>query len=137
MQTPATHPIPPLTAEALEDIDRTANAPGRLGKSWAQLTRVAQERLGAGTRKKPGARTRMYRDGEHYVVFGLAATKELVIEFGRVGPGNERQRLGRLQAHWDELGLTGPYRIAVRGREHSLNTFCVVLEPYLALPEIS
>ncbi|WP_165967512.1 hypothetical protein [Luteimonas aestuarii] len=33
-------------------------------------------------------------------------------------------------------GLTGPYDISFHGREHTLNTFCVVLEDCLGLPEV-
>lgn len=132
-----TSTIPTLTPEELERIGRAANTPGRLAKSWAQLTRLLRDRLQPGMSPKPRARRRLYRDQSHYLVFQSAASGELQIEFGRMGPSGEQVRIGCLKARWDELGLTGPYDITFRGREHTLNTFCVVLEHYLGLPEVS
>ena len=125
-----------LTADELADIERVANGSGRLAKAWAQLTQVVRERLGHGVLKKSRARTRVYGDGDNYVFFRLGRDTELTIEFGFVGADREQQRLGHLRAHWDELGLTGPYRVIIRGREHGLGTFAAVLERYLTLPEL-
>lgn len=128
-------PIPPLTAENLAGIERVAAGSGRLARSWAQMTQAVRDRLSLGAGKRPRAQARLYANQTHYVVFDVASTAELAIEFGIFGMGGERQRLGRLQARWDELGLTGPYRIAIRGREHALGTFVAVLQHYLTLPE--
>lgn len=131
-----TTPIPALTAEELAAIERAASGPGRLAKSWTQLTLLIRERLGTGAAKKPRARLRQYGNGTSYAVFRLGAAADVAIEFGFINAQHERQRLGALQARWDELGLTGPYRIVIRGREHKLGTFGAVLEQYLTLPEI-
>lgn len=42
--------------------------------------------------------------------------------------------LGRLDARWDEIGLTGPYRVVLREKVDTINTFVAVLEDYLGLP---
>lgn len=127
--------IPILTTAELDGIHERANAPGRLAKSWTQLTRVVRERLHPGGGGTPRART--YRNTGHYLVFEVTARGELAIEFGGMAHSGQRVALGRLDARWDELGLTGPYRIVLRDREHTLNTFCVVLERYLPLPELT
>lgn len=126
--------IPLLTAEDLDDIDRGANVPGRLAKSWALLTRLIRERLARATGGKSMVRERTYRDDAHYLAFAVDAYGNLAIEFGGLSRAGKRLMVGRLGAHWDELGLTGPYRVQLRGRTHTLNTFCVVLERYLHLP---
>ncbi|MCW5580033.1 MAG: hypothetical protein KIS72_01640 [Luteimonas sp.] len=127
--------IPILTTAELDGIHERANAPGRLAKSWIQLTRVVRERLAPGGAAR--ARTRTFRNGGHYLVLEVTAGGALSIEFGGMAASGRRVVLGRLDARWDELGLTGPYRILVREREHTLNTFCVVLERYLSLPELA
>ncbi len=96
-----------------------------------------RDRLAPGAGRKPRLRTRQYRDGANYVAFSLLSATEFVIELGRLNENSEPLRLGRLQAHWDELGVTGPYRITLRGREHALGTFVAVLEHYLTLPEVA
>lgn len=129
--------IPILTTAELNGIHEQANAPGRLAKSWTQLTRVVRERLTPGSGGAPRGRTRTYRNTDHYLVFEVTARGGLSIEFGGMAHSGQRVVLGRLDARWDELGLTGPYRIVLRDREHTLNTFCVVLERYLPLPELT
>ena len=130
-------PIPLLTTEELEGISSAANGPGRLAKSWPQLTRIVRDRLAPGAGRKPRVRKRLYRDGANYVAFSLVSATDFVIELGRLNENSEPLRLGHLQAHWDELGVTGPYRITLRGREHTLGTFVAVLEHYLTLPEMA
>ena len=126
-----------LTVEELANIERIAGGPGRLAKGWAQLTRLVRDRLALGAKRKPRLVARQYGDGTHYAVFSLVSANEFAIELGRIDANLERSRIGRLQAHWDELGVTGPYRIALRGREHTLGTFVAVLEHYLTLPEMA
>ena len=127
--------IPLLTVEDLDTLGRTVNVPGRLVRSWSQLTRVVRERLHPGRGGTPRART--YRNSGHYLAFEVTTRGELAIEFGGMAHSGQRVALGRLDARWDELGLTGPYRIVLRDREHTLNTFCAVLERYLSLPELT
>ncbi|MCA0395063.1 MAG: hypothetical protein LCH70_13265 [Proteobacteria bacterium] len=126
------------TASELSAIDRDANGPGRLARSWTQMTRLVRERLlDPAAPRQVRARARIYRDGHHFLGLAISAHGDLSIEFGALDRAGQRVTTGRLHARWDALGLTGPYRIAVRGREHTLNTFCVVLERYLALPELA
>ena len=130
--------IPLLTVEDLDTLGRTVNVPGRLVRSWSQLTRVVRERLMSDRQQRRGVpRSRLYRDESHYLVLTVAVTGTLEIAFGRLTQSDERLCLGRLVARWDELGLTGPYEIHLREREHTLNTVAAVLEHYLALPEPS
>ena len=130
--------IPVLTEQELDNIGRVANAPGRLVKCWSQLTRVVRDRLMTAHQIRRGApRSRVYRDANHYLELSVTPQGALLIEFGQFAHGDVRQRRGRLAARWDELGLTGPYDVTLRDSEHTLNTFCAVLEHYLTLPEPS
>lgn len=129
--------IPVLTEDQLDGIDREVNVPGRLVRSWSQLTRLVRGRLAPARPGGDAARKRLYRNESHYLELSINAAGALAIEFGRLTLGDERLQLGRLGARWDELGLTGPYAVSLREREHTLNTFCAVLEHYLTLPELS
>ncbi len=124
--------IPLLTGDELDAIRAVADGPGRLARSWTLLTRLVRKRLAP--EATPAPIQRVYRDRTHFLGLQLGRDQALHIEFGPLRPSGAPVPVGRLSARWDGLGLTGPYRILLREREETINTFCAVLEPYLHLP---
>lgn len=126
--------IPLLTIDQLDALRSASEGPGQVARSWMTLTRLVRDRL-----RSPGAgawrhgTSRAYSDTLHFMSLSLESSGVLRIEFG-ICRARAQVMVGSLSARWDEIGLTGPYRISIRGREESLNTFCAVLAPYLALP---
>lgn len=127
--------VPLLTAEELEQLCATGASPGRLAKSWVRITRLLDERVVRPTRQGRLRGRRVYRDTRNFLDLAFHADGRIDMAFGvRGGHGGQRS-VGRLQAHWDEIGLTGPYDIEIRERPRTLGEFCAVLEDYLELPE--
>ena len=126
--------IPLLTHALLEGIRKDAAAPGQVARSWVTLTRVVRQRLLTERTARRNGALRSYRSATHYLSLELARDHCVVIEFGACRAGGRRSAIGRLDARWDEIGLTGPYRIVVRDRADTLTTFNAVLQDYLLLP---
>ena len=126
--------IPVLTQEDLQAIEATVEIPGQLAKSWMALTRLVRERLPGLASGKAAALDSLYRNETHYLALAIGSDGELKLDFGTLDANLRQFPVGRLSARWDELGVTGPYRVLVRDREYSLNVFCAVLERYLDLP---
>lgn len=128
--------IPLLTLEDLAALRERSEAPGQLARTWTALTREVALRLG---NSRPWVRTRRrtYADERHYLHFEMDREGAVAIAFGSFKRDGGCIPVGQLAARWDAVGLTGPYRVLLRGRAYPLATFHAALEPYLSLPAAS
>ncbi|MCR6664151.1 MAG: hypothetical protein NVV60_13625 [Luteimonas sp.] len=126
--------IPLLTHELLDGFRKAAAAPGRVAWSWMTVTRLVQQRLRSAQRGRGLVGRSFHGSATHYLSVEMISGRGVAIEFGVRNSTGGVSALGRLDARWDEIGLTGPYRVVLREKVDTINTFVAVLEDYLGLP---
>lgn len=126
-----------LVKEDLEIIYARKISPGQLGRSMLKLSRLVNSRLikdrGFFPQRQHGS---LFGDEANFLSFILSSDSQLAIEFGVRLRDGRRTTSGYLHARWDGIGVTGPYRIEIKGEERCIEDFCAVLELYLHLPAL-